>query len=231
MIDTIYKVLLTIMNKENQGYISPEEFNLLAINVQNDIFQGYAGDENDSKNKANRGLTNRGYGNKAFNARGDIGKFVTDSDLTATVGVVTLPSNLYRLEDRGISTSAGVLIDEVERNQIVTLLRTEAAPTVLYPVFEFKGNDTIKVYPTTITAVNVRYIRKPLDPKWTYTVVGGKEFYDPTNGSFQDFELDYSEFSNIVIKMCTFFGINLREAEVVQAVELLKNQKNQNDNK
>jgi len=229
MIDTIYKVLLTILNKENQGYISPEEFNLLSINVQNEIFRSYFNDENSAKNKGNRGLTNRGYGNQAQQVRADIGKFATNDDLTATAGVVTLPSDLYKLEDRGISTSTGVLIDEVERNQIVTLMRTEAAPTELYPVFEFTGNDTIKVYPITITDVNVRYIRKPLDPKWTYTVVANKELYDPTNGSFQDFELDYSEFSNIVLKMCTYFGINLREAEVVQAVEVLKDKMNLKD--
>ena len=46
MIDTIYKVLLTIINKENQGYISPEEFNLIAINVQNEIFSEYFKDAN-----------------------------------------------------------------------------------------------------------------------------------------------------------------------------------------
>lgn len=229
MIDTIYKVLLTILNKENQGYISPEEFNLLAINVQNEIFRSYFNDENQAKNKGNRGLTNRGYGNQALNTRADIGKFATDSDLTAVAGVLTLPSDLYKLEDRGVSTAAGVLIDEVERNQIVTMMRTEVAPTVLYPVYEFKG-ETLKIYPTTITDVNVRYIRKPLDPKWTYTIVSNKEMYDPTNGSFQDFELDYSEFSNIVLRMLSFFGINLREVEVVQVAEGLKDKMNLTDN-
>jgi len=230
MIDTIYKVLLTVINKENQGYISPEEFNLLAINVQNEIFRSYFPESNMAKNKANRGLLNRGYANDSLQLNSDIGRFATDSDLTVTAGIATFPSNLYKIEDRGISTTAGVLIEEADRNQIVTLLRTEAAPTALYPVFEFRGEDTIKVYPTTITNINVRYIRKPLDPKWTYTVVGGKELYDPTNGSFQDFELDYSEFTNIVLKMLTYFGINLREAEVVQVAEIMKDKIKQENN-
>lgn len=229
MIDTIYKVLLTIMNKENQGYISPEEFNLLAINVQNEIFRGYFNDSNSAQNKENRGLTNRGYGNQSAQSKADISRFATDDDLTVTAGIATLPTNLYKIEDRGVSTDGGVLVEVVDRNDIVTLLRTEVAPTVLYPVFEYRGDDTIKVYPTTITDINVRYIRKPLDPKWTYTIVANKELYDPNNGSFQDFELDYSEFSNIVLRMLSFFGINLREAEVVQVAEGLKDKMNLKD--
>ena len=228
MIDTIYKVLLTIINKENQGYISPEEFNLLAINVQNEIFRSYFNDENLAKNKQNRGLTNMGYGNQAFNVRQNITAFGANANLIAVAGVITLPTNLYLLEDNGVSTSEGVLIDEIERNAIVTMMRTEAAPTVLYPVYESYGS-TLKVYPNTITNVNVRYIRKPLNPKWTYTVVANKEMYDPSNESFQDFELGSEEFANIVLKMLSLFGINLREAEVVQVAEQLKDKMNLKD--
>ena len=221
MIDTIYKVLLTILNKENQGYISPEEFNLIAINVQNEIFRSYMEDENLDKNKQNRGLTNNGYANLSFNQRQRITRFAKNEDLTVTSGVITLPSDLYLLEDNGVSTDEGVSIEEVERHSIVTLMRTESAPTVLYPVYESYGTE-LKIYPNTITDVNVRYIRKPLDPKWTYSIVSNKEMYDPSNGSFQDFELDSSEFTNIVLRMLSYFGINLREAEVVQVAEGLK---------
>lgn len=229
MIDTIYKVLLTILNKENQGYISPEEFNLIAINVQNEIFRSYMEDENLDKNKQNRGLTNNGYANLSFNQRQRITRFAKNEDLTVTSGVITLPSDLYLLEDNGVSTDEGVSIEEVERHSIVTLMRTESAPTVLYPVYESYGTE-LKIYPNTITDVNVRYIRKPLDPKWTYSIVSNKEMYDPSNGSFQDFELDSSEFTNIVLRMLSYFGINLREAEVVQVAEGLKDKMNLKDN-
>lgn len=229
MIDTIYKVLLTILNKENQGYISPEEFNLLAINVQNEIFRSYFEDENLDKNKQNRGLTNRGYANLPFNQRQRITPFAATTDLTVTAGSVTLPSNLYFVEDNGLTTDAGIILDEVERSSIARMIRTEVAPTELYPVYESYGG-TLKIFPTTITDLNVRYIRKPLDPKWTYVIVSGKEMYNPSNASFQDFELHESEFSNIVLRMLTFFGINLREEAVIQVAEALKNKLTQKDN-
>ena len=229
MIDTIYKVLLTIINKENQGYISPEEFNLIAINVQNEIFSGYFKDANEFKNLQNRGFTNRGYANLPLQNREDIGAFAATANGTVTAGLVDLPSDMYVIEDQGVTTSAGILIDEVERNAIAIMARSEVAPTELYPVYEWFGS-TLKVYPTTITSVNFRYIRKPLNPKWTYNLQLmdniGKEMYDPNNASFQDFELDSSEFYNIILRMLTYFGINLREPEVVKIAEIMKDKDN-----
>ena len=75
MIDLIYKTLLTIINKENQGYVSPTEFNILANNVQNEIFRGYFEDENKDKTKDNKGYTNKGYANLDFNERQRINQF------------------------------------------------------------------------------------------------------------------------------------------------------------
>lgn len=229
MLDTIYKTLLTILNKENQGYISPEEFNLLANNTQQEIFRSYFEDENLDKNKQNRGLTNRGYSNLPFNQRQRITPFAATVDLPVTTGSVTLPTDLYFVEDNGITSSTGIILDEVERSSIARLIRTEVVPTELYPVYESYGN-TLKIYPTTISNINIRYIRKPLAPKWTYFIVANKELYDPSNASFQDFELHESEFSNIVLRMLTFFGINLREEAIVQVAEALSNKLNQKDN-
>lgn len=235
MIDTIYKTLLTIINKENQGYISPTEFNLLANNVQAEIFRSYFEDENHDKNRENRGLTNRGYSNLDFNQRQRITPFAAFQSvpcvLTGQVRIATLPEDLYFIEDEGVSIAAtGRVLDEVERSRIAKLLNTEAAPTEIYPAYESYG-DTIHVYPNTIESVNVRYLREPKMPKWTYfTLPNGSEMYDPTNPSFQDFELHESEFSNIVLRMLSHFGLNLRESEVIQVAELLRDKMNQKDN-
>ena len=40
-IDTVYQKVLTLTNKEQRGYITPQEFNLLADKAQNDIFESY----------------------------------------------------------------------------------------------------------------------------------------------------------------------------------------------
>ena len=40
-VDTIYQRLLVILNKEQRGYVTPQDFNLIANQVQTEIFNGY----------------------------------------------------------------------------------------------------------------------------------------------------------------------------------------------
>jgi hypothetical protein len=222
MIDLIYKTLLTIINKENQGYVSPTEFNILANNVQNEIFRGYFEDENKDKTKGNKGYTNKGYANLDFNQRQLINQFSARSVISKINGEFILPVDLYFIEDDGVLNSNNTVIEEIERSAIGYLNKSLSAPTNSFPVYERYG-DSVVVYPDTIDTIIMRYLRTPKKPTWTYfKTPNGSELFDPSSGSYQDFELHISEFSNIVTRMLTYFGINLREADIVQIAETLK---------
>jgi hypothetical protein len=231
MINKVYDTLLTILNKEIQGYISPVEFNLLANNVQLQIFREYFEDENRDKNRENRGLTNKGYANLSFNQRQRIDEFADQSTISHRETNYVLPSNLYLLEEDGISTPSGIVVEEVERSQINYMRSSEVAPTELYAVYEMIGN-TIKVMPASFTNdLEVRYLRVPKEPKWTYfTLPDSTPVFNPSSSDFQDFELHKSEFSNVVVRMLVYFGINLRESDVVQVAEARKDKNNAKDN-
>lgn len=241
MIDIIYKTLLTIINKEIQGYVSPTEFNLLANNVQNEIFRGYFSDYNRDVNRENRGLTNGGYANLSFNQRQLIQQFAEPSiDTLVVSGVCDLPEDVYFIEDNGVVTSsdqtfAGVVVDEVEIGKIAYLNRSLAKPTGLYPVYERLAT-SLRVSPNTITKLDINYLRKPKQPNWTFTVItdpiSGKkiEMFNPASPSFQDFELHESEFTNIMLKMLSYFGLNIREQEVVEVAEVMKDKMNVKEN-
>ena len=45
-VDRVYQTVLAIANKEQRGYITPQEFNLFANQVQNSIFEQYFYDLN-----------------------------------------------------------------------------------------------------------------------------------------------------------------------------------------
>ena len=45
-IDTVYQRVLALANKEQRGYITPQEFNLLANQAQTQIFEQYFYDLN-----------------------------------------------------------------------------------------------------------------------------------------------------------------------------------------
>ena len=45
-VNTVYQTVLLILNKEQRGYITPDEFNKTATQVQLDIFEQYFDDLN-----------------------------------------------------------------------------------------------------------------------------------------------------------------------------------------
>ena len=45
-VDTVYQRVLAILNKEQRGYVTPQEFNLFANQAQMDIFEQYFYDIN-----------------------------------------------------------------------------------------------------------------------------------------------------------------------------------------
>ncbi|NRA77273.1 MAG: hypothetical protein HRU18_03610 [Pseudoalteromonas sp.] len=241
MIDLVFQTLRTITNKDNQGYLSPTEFNLLANNVQEEIFRGYFEDENRDKNKENRGLTNKGFSNLDFNERQRIYQFSAITDITKNQSTFRfdLPSDLYFIEDDGVTPiEKGVpsvnfidnVIEEVERSAFNYLSNSESAATSTYPIYERYATEIV-VSPSTIEDIRVRYLRRPTQPNWTYFLLpNGKEVFDPSNTSYQDFDLHESEFSNIVNRMLSYFGINLRENEIIQIAEMLKDKQNVEDN-
>ena len=40
-VDTVYKTVLLILNKEQRGYMTPDEFNKIATQVQLETFENY----------------------------------------------------------------------------------------------------------------------------------------------------------------------------------------------
>jgi len=223
MIDTVYQLLKTIVNKELRGNLSPAEFNLIAKQAQESIFRGYFEDANRDKIKENRGLTNKNFANLSLYQRQRIEKFSASSSLTynGSISRFDLPTDLYFIKDRGVAYNGNV-VDEVQSSDITFLSASSAGASETFPVYEL-FDTSIKVLPATIiTGVSCQYLRVPANPKWTYIIVSGVEMFDSTLSDYQDFELHTSEFTNIVITMLSYFGINIRETEVTQYAEALK---------
>ena len=40
-INSVYQKVLTLLNKEQRGYLTPQEFNLLADRAKNEIYENY----------------------------------------------------------------------------------------------------------------------------------------------------------------------------------------------
>jgi hypothetical protein len=223
MIDTVYQIVKTVVNKELRGNVTPAEFNLLSRQVQERIFRGYMEDANRDKIKHNRGMTSKNFASLPLYQRQRIEQFWASNTLTYnnSTSDFDLPVDLYFIKDRGISYN-GAVVDEAEASDLTFLISSAAGPSEVFPVYERK-KDSVRVIPSTITSeVVCRYLRTPAAPKWTYRIVSGVEMFDPSKSDYQDFELHESELSRIVILLLSYFGINIRETEVTQYAEALR---------
>lgn len=224
MIDTVYKTLQTIINKENNGYCSPLEYNILINQIQYDIFKDYFNDENRDKTRQNRGNTNTNYSDLPFFQRQKITQFASFQTLTYDTpnDKYDLPTDLFMIEKNGVyDKDTNRIITEIERGNIQLVTMSMMRPSKYFMFYEnYKTH--IKTIGHTPDEIGIRYLRKPKEAKWTYIEVNEQPLFNPSATDFQDIELHPSEFSNIVSRLCSLFGINIREQEVVQYAEKSK---------
>ena len=91
-VDIVYKTVLLILNKEQRGNLSPDEFNKVATQVQLEIFEGYF----DSLNQQLRVPDNNSeYGDRIKNIDENIATFKTTGAATyiPAGNYFTLPSS------------------------------------------------------------------------------------------------------------------------------------------
>jgi hypothetical protein len=107
-VDTVYKTVLLILNKEQRGYLTPDEFNKTATQVQLEIFNEYF----EGLNQQLRVPDNDSeYADRIKNIDGEMSVFKTVDNCTQTLGsnIAILPtsSGLSAFSEL-ITTTAGV---------------------------------------------------------------------------------------------------------------------------
>lgn len=206
---------MAVANKNNFGYITPEDFNLYAKQAQLDLFEDYIFKYNLWVTKQNSRTSNSGYADIVKKMDLIIDKFSKIENLTHISGSdFSIPSDYYYLNTVRYN---GKEVGKVSGEKVLYLLQSNlTAPNVYNPAYVLNGQ-TITVYPTTITSgVSSQYLRLPKDPKWTYiNIVAGEPVFDQSALDYQDFELPYQDEPSLVNKILEYAGMSIREPEVV----------------
>jgi len=217
-VDTVYQRVLAILNKEQRGYITPQEFNLKANQAQLAIFEQYFYDlQQFKRTRAN----NTEYSNIEKLIDEKISKFKKKDTLTYSTGYFTFPNDLHKI---GTVIYNNIEVERADaREALFYELSPLASATATRPTYVQNIESTsegwgIKVYPSTITSgVTSTYIRKPAAVDWAYTEVDGIPLYNANNST--NFELHDSEETMLVIKILAYSGIIVRELEVTQLAD------------
>jgi hypothetical protein len=219
MINSVRNTVMSILNKDNNGYVTPEEFNSFAKQAQLEIFNQYFVDFKNSKLEDFKGMESSGYSDITKQMDQTIDYFSKNVPLTYDSGTQTfaMPSGWFLLNALYYNQKE---IEHVDQRNVYKLLQSNlTAPNALYPAYVMQG-DSMTVYPLSITSgVETYYVRFPYDPKWTYTVVNGSPLFNQSANDYQDFELTTSDFPKLVVKICEYAGTSIREQEVVSAAK------------
>ena len=223
-VDTVYQRVLALANKEQRGYITPQEFNLFANQAQQEILDQYFYDINQwSRQHGN----DTEYSDMLSVMQEKLSELETRVlNLGVSGGIYDYRVNIRDLYKLGSvhtthpTNSQKIEIEEVNNNEWYTMQSAPLTrPTFSRPVY-VNRQDGLNIYPDAITSIDISYIRQPAKVEWAYVVVNDKALYNDNVST--DFELHASEESELVHRILAFSGIAIKKPELTQAAVQLE---------
>ena len=241
-IDNVYQKVLAFANKEQRGYITPQEFNLFADHAQREIFEQYFYDLDQLQRTPGNDIT---YSDRVTNVENKISYFKrydrNVSSITGSYGDVMLEDydeDIYKLIALRLRYQPGerlVVAEEIQmgseqflydssplakntKKRPIYWKRMDSGKGIslrIYPRPQIGGAAGSNPYDSSVDAVVViSYIKTPLKPNWSYVVINDKPLYNSTNAV--DFELHASEETELVYRILALAGVAIEKPQLVQ---------------
>jgi len=205
-INTVYQKVLAVANKEQRGYITPQEFNLFANQAQLEIVEQYFYDiaqfsrlhENDTD-----------YSDMVHLIETKMNLLEAKSGTTIDSGTA-MTNDVFRL---GKVMSNGYECQRITHAELSLMDRSNLCyPSSVNPVYYQEGE---KIFHEGGGANHTySYIKKPEPVSWGYVVVNNNAMYDPNNTI--DFELHPMEETELVYRILTLSGVAIKRTELAQ---------------
>ena len=235
-IDTIYQRVLALANKEQRGYITPLEFNLMANQAQQLIFEQYFYDLNQAK-RVESDITS--FSDMEELIANKLAPFTYVAELTNDV--TTYPRNIppgappldpgepdyYRTgKIHVLDVSSGLRYEATKVSSIeftnIKNSNFHGYGLAKNPIYRdnISSFQDVEIYngpgPALNTSdVTVEIIRKPEKVEWGYDVIAEKALYNASRST--DFKLHDSEETELVYKILTLAGITIKRIDLQQA--------------
>ena len=207
-INTVYQKVLALANKEQRGYITPQEFNLFANQAQLEIVEQYFYDisqfsrlhENDTD-----------YSDMVDLIESKMNLLEVQTSSSALVTGTSMPSNVFRL---GKVMSNGYECQRVTPAEAELMEKSPlCSPGPSNPVYYQEGDKIYHVGGSDNHSYS--YIKKPDAVSWGYVVIhNDNAMYDANNTT--DFELHHMEETELVYRILTLAGVAIKRTELAQ---------------
>jgi len=219
-ITVVYNTLKDLANKDQQGFISPTEFNRFANIAQLNIFNGLFDELKDANRLSKAGFNPTRDKSRIKRVEEDLAYFSKSTTVTKASSKFAKPDDLARII--GITTAGSVMLNQSTKKPIELcydeekieriLISNLSAPTEDFPVALI--SDFIHVFPTTVNKIQIRYYKYPEARNNSGERVSNPPTYT-TPGIVYNFELPEHYTSDLVYEIGKMIGLNLRDADIV----------------
>lgn len=218
MINILYNIINTALNKNQMGKISPSEYNSALYQALTKNYSEMFSDFRKLNYRKMRFQDSSGYGNEVFNLKQVLEYYISESDVNFVNNKAIMPDNFNLIDS---------IFDDDEQYEkvdlkVFNLLKrsNKFKPTECSPIYTYNDSN-LQVFPLK-GKVEVTYYRKIKQPKWTYTIVRGVEMFNPDASDFQDIDMHPTMLPDIFIDVLAICGLNLQMDQVDQYVNMIK---------
>ena len=231
-IDSVYQTVQALANKEQRGYVTPQEFNLFVNQAVHDIFEQYFFDLNASRERRPqmhelgdsvtelmrkiRGVSGVSYSTLSVSPTGNLPS-------SGHVGRIFLHAG-------GIRRTLKLIDPDEIQDLLASKWHKKGFTDAVY--FE-DGDRKIQAWDNggqIVSGLTCEQITgKPNLAYWGYIIVNESPMYDLNSSKYID--LSSSERSNIIVKILKLAGIAIEDPQLYQAASAEESQNLQQENK
>lgn len=238
-VNSVYQTVLLILNQQQRGYITPDEFNKIGTQAQLDMFEGYASDLNQQYRLSQNDTE---YSNRVKNIQEKLQYFQRTATpvYNAVLGkfiILDFPTyNLNPAQEYPFVFNPSSGVDEVlyrlgtvfykdydlgqytQRSELRQLLLSPLTqPTTNFPIYLYE-NDELQVFPNTIQAdITISYLKRPNTVLWDFTTDPVSGAYVYAQGTSIQFELDPTEQNELILRILSYAGVIIQDPTIIQA--------------
>jgi hypothetical protein len=219
-VNDMYRICQFAVNKAQNGYLTPSEFNLV-INQAQVSYQDYLLGEF-QQYQYGRPQARITYSQNE-NIRQRLTPLITEATLTinGTSGEASYPNDYVQVDS--IITSDFKRVRYAQQDSLYSYYNSEIDPIATNPIYLIESGK-FQFYPKTLGTAILTYIKDAPEIVWAYTTVSGRPVYaptqtgvgvTPTTGTVQPV-WDNVDLLEIITRALKLIGLNLQDGMVEQ---------------
>lgn len=209
-VNDMYRICQFAVNKAQNGYLTPSEFNL-TINQAQVSYQDYLLGEF-QQYQYGRPQARINYSQNQ-NIRQRLTPLLVETTLTinSTTGQSPYPADYVQTDT--VMTSSFNRVRYVQQDALYSFYNSQIDPIATNPIYLLEPTG-FQFYPVTLGSAILTYVKDAPEIVWAYTTVNGRPVY--SSGTSVQPVWDNVDLLEIIARALKLIGLNLQDGQVQQ---------------